>query len=313
METNISTPHVAILMTTFNGARFLPAQLESICAQSRTNWTLWISDDGSSDNTLEVIRGYRDIIGTDRLFVISGPRLGFQRNFLGMAANDDIKADYYAWADQDDVWLPCKLAQAMDLMEKYGRRVPVLYCGRTILVNDGNRAYGFSPLMTRRPAGFGNALMQSLGGGNTMMFNNAARDLIRLGDAMDVPAHDWWAYMIVSGAGGHVVYDPEPTLRYRQHGRNVIGSNQGLHAKMDRVKGLLKGRYKLWNEANIQALSQVSQRLAPGSREQLDAFIKIRQSDSPLYRLRSLKTAGLHRQTLHGDLALFLAALCKLL
>ena len=93
------------------------------------------------------------------------------------------------------------------------------------------RSYGLSPLFTRPPA-FQNALVQSLGGGNTMVFNRAAKKILQEAAAIDVVLHDWWVYQLVSAAGGMVHYDPRPMLKYRQHSDNLIGSNLGWRSAL---------------------------------------------------------------------------------
>src|SRR4051812_32218750 len=97
-------PRVAILMGTFHGERFLPQQLDSIKAQSFTDWALWASDDSSNAGTSALLESYRRTWGQDRLFIRRGPGFGFRANFLSLACDAGIQADYFAFADQDDVW-----------------------------------------------------------------------------------------------------------------------------------------------------------------------------------------------------------------
>ena len=113
-------PQIAVLMGTYNGAEFLPEQLASLAAQTHTNWRLWVSDDGSSDATPGILRRYQEAWGENKLSILAGPRRGFQANFLELTAQPEISADYYAWADQDDVWLPEKLARALECLQPFG-------------------------------------------------------------------------------------------------------------------------------------------------------------------------------------------------
>ncbi len=300
-------------MGAYNGAPYIEEQISSIVNQSWTNWLLTISDDGSEDETRAIISGRQKDLG-ERVKITDGPQRGFQANFLALAARDETGADYFAWADQDDIWLPHRLARAMEIMAPFGQREPALYCGRTVLVDKDNREYGLSPLMNRRPPGFGNALTQSIGGGNTMIFNQAARNLIVLGDGQPVVSHDWWAYMIVSGAGGKVIYDAEPTLRYRQHRGNLIGSNRGPLAKFSRLAAFLKGRWRHWNGMNLAALSKAEAHLRPDNREKLAAMISIHQGDiGACARVKRLHAAGLLRQSRLDVAAMSFMALCKLM
>lgn len=105
----VSSPSVAILMGTFNGEKYLAEQLDFLEAQTVTNWRLYVSDDGSTDATLDIIHRYQSKWGTDKIQYRLGPQKGFAQNFLSLACDTSIKADYYAFCDQDDVWLPEKL------------------------------------------------------------------------------------------------------------------------------------------------------------------------------------------------------------
>ena len=100
---------VAILLATFNGEKFLAEQLDSLQAQSVKNWRLYVSDDGSTDSTVDIIKRYQEAWGSDKLHYRLGPQKGFAQNFLGLACDPEIKADFYAFCDQDDFWLPKKL------------------------------------------------------------------------------------------------------------------------------------------------------------------------------------------------------------
>ena len=104
-----------------------------------------------------------------------------------------------------------------------------------------------SILFRRRPS-FENALVQSLAGGNTMVFNCAAKRLLEKAGSLDIVAHDWWTYKLTTAAGGFVVYDPEPSVEYRQHGQNLIGSNSSIFAKIQRIRMLLSNRFRDWND-----------------------------------------------------------------
>src|SRR5579871_1339961 len=104
----------AILLCTHNGAKFLVPQLESIRAQTYDGWQVWASDDASSDATVDILRQYQTKWGVDRLTILAGPAVGMSpasrpqsgasTNFLSLVCNPDIRADAYAYADQDDVW-----------------------------------------------------------------------------------------------------------------------------------------------------------------------------------------------------------------
>jgi len=302
-------PQVAILMATYNGAEFLPGQLDSLAAQTHENWRLQVSDDGSRDATLEILRRYQETWGPDRLKIRPGPGRGFQHNFLSLTARPDLEADYFAWCDQDDIWRPEKLARALAALTPYGQEGLVLYCGRTILTDRRGRDYGLSPLMNRRPLNFKNALLLDSGGGNTMVFNRPTRELI-IGDyPLDLSSHDGWAYQIVSGCGGRLLYDPEPMVRYRQHGKNLGGNNRGWLNVRRRLKRLWAGEWGRLVGRQLAALQKAAWRLTPENRRSLETLLELRRRKNPLARLRLFLAGGYCRQSRLEQAAAGLAAL----
>jgi glycosyltransferase involved in cell wall biosynthesis len=308
-QASIAAARVAILMCTKDGAAFLDEQLRSIADQSHTNWSLFVSDDGSTDETREILRRFADS-HAQKTAVRNGPRQGVCANFLSLATDPTIDADYFAFSDQDDLWYKDKLARALTWLVTVPADVPALYCGRTELVSDDGRSYGFSPLFTR-PIAFRNAIIQSLGGGNTMVFNKAAKRLLETTGKLEVVLHDWWMYQLVSAVGGAIHYDPQPSLKYRQHSENLIGSNRGWRARLIRIHMMLKGRFRDWNAMNIAALQRVPAHLIqPQNSQVLQLFAKARTA-SLLERLYYLKRSGVYRQTWLGNIGLLAATLLK--
>ncbi|WP_256573351.1 MULTISPECIES: glycosyltransferase family 2 protein [unclassified Pseudomonas] len=301
---------MAVLLCTFNGGRFLRDQLESIAAQTHSNWVIYASDDGSTDETVEILQQYQQMWGEDRLVLSQGPQSGFTKNFLAVLGRACGQHAYYAFCDQDDYWHPAKLQKALNWLEQQPVQQPSLYCGRTRIINVTGKALGFSPLFNKRPS-FENALMQSLAGGNTMMINQAACSLLRETPA-DTPlvCHDWWAYLLVTGCGGNVYYDPMPTLDYRQHNQNVIGANTTFKDRLDRVDHMLKGSLSEWNTTNISALNTVLSRLTPSNAVTLKRLERAR--NAPLVtRVKLMVSSRFYRQTFLGNLGLALAVLVK--
>ncbi len=254
MPEPVSLPIVHVLLATYNGERFLSRQWDSIAAQQGVRVALHVGDDGSTDRTLEILRSLA-AAPTGAIAQVhwlqAPPRRSAARNFLVLLA-DAVRhwpaARWFAFCDQDDVWLPGKLQAALAVLAPYEEDTcPALYGGRTVAVDEEDRDGGLSPLFERPPA-FRNAMAQSIMGGNTMVLNRAAATLLTAEPLPEVVSHDWWSYQLVSGAGGFVHYDPEPFVRYRQHGNNAVGSNLGWRARMLRLRRLLRGDFREWNE-----------------------------------------------------------------
>lgn len=300
---------VAILVCTFNGERYLSDQILSFKTQTHSNWELWVSDDGSNDKTVDLLSTFQSQWPEKRLNIRKGPGKGFAANFIALLNDKTITADYYAYSDQDDIWGPQKLSKALHWLQSFPNNQPALYCSRTELIDADGVNIGFSPLF-KKPPGFANALVQNIGGGNTMVFNEAARNLLKEAGQVDVCTHDWWTYIVVSGCGGTVFYDPTPSLLYRQHGANLCGSNQGWLARLARIRMLWQGRFRQWNDKNIQALQKIQHKLTPDNQKTLAQFSKARQMRL-LPRIFGLKKSGIYRQTLLGNLGLVFGAVFK--
>ncbi len=303
-------PSIAILMGTFHGERFLARQLESLGAQTYTEWKLCVSDDGSGDGTLAILEAYRARWGARKLSMRNGPARGFTANFLYLACDPAIDADYFAFADQDDLWDADKLAVAMRWLQSVPAGVPALYCARTRLIDETDATIGLSPLFSKPPV-FENAIVQSVAGGNTMVFNAAARALlIEAGADADVQTHDWWAYILVTACGGRVFYDANPTVGYRQHGRNLVGSNASWAGRLRRAHRILKGQFKRMNDRNIAALQRVRHRLTPEALDVLREFSRARAAGF-LPRVCGIWRSGVYCQTPLSNLALAGASFLK--
>ena len=310
---NSDAPLVAILLCTYNGARFLAEQLDSLEAQTHQNWVVIASDDGSTDQTLAILQQYCANWPSGKLTIRIGPQKGFSQNFLSLACDPEIKADYYAFCDQDDVWLPEKLEIAVGNIvaeqEYRGTKWPYLYCGRTAYISSDKKPLGFSPLFGFPPS-FRNALIQSIAGGNTMVLNQKVKDMLERVGLVDVPAHDWWVYQLTSAADGVVYYDKVPKILYRQHSEALIGGNSTIFARFKRLKMLLEGGFNHWINQNVIALNRAKGEMSKSNHEILSLFVTLRGAKLK-DRFRLLEVCGLYRQTWGGTISLALAALLK--
>ena len=222
---------ITVLLSTYNGERCLPDLLDSLLAQTRLPDRVLVRDDGSTDGTLEVLASYQ--IRFPGLTFYSGPNLGARESFFEIlmrsADPKEPVTDTYALCDQDDRWLPERLARSVAAIENLitesgaDEAIPILACGRPRLVGPD-----FEPIEeTRRfilpnPA-FGNALVENICIGCTATFNRALLEQIAVAGVPETAVmHDWWLYLFAAGCG-KVIYDPDPTVLYRQHGGNAIG------------------------------------------------------------------------------------------
>lgn len=291
-----SAAQVTILLGLCNGGSFIRAQLDSLTAQTHRNWRILVGDDGSTDDGPSRLQDWSRCNPAHPLHFAPGPGRGFAQNFLSLLCAAGAERQHIAFCDQDDVWLPDKLERGVSALSAVPEDRPALYCSRVLVTN--SELGILRPSATwRHPPGFAHALVQNIASGNSYLLNPAA---VRLAQAAQrrigpVSAHDWWIYQLVSGAGGTILCDPQPTLLYRQHAANVIGANHGRRALFRRAGLLLRGEVRTWIDQHITALEQVMPYLTAENRALLTAFATARTAH-PLRRSALLKL-GLHHQT----------------
>ncbi len=258
---------VVVLMSTYQGVRYVAEQLRSILDQLPPGGRIVVRDDGSTDGTPDTILA----LGDGRVTLTRGPNIGFARSFLTLLAEAPEDADMVMLADQDDVWLPHKIQRAWARLAPLAG-VPALYCSRLQLVDAQLQPLGLTPLR-KRPPSFQNALAENIVTGCTAAMNVPAVRLVRqCGDPALVHFHDWWCYLVVA-AFGRVVYDPEPTVLYRQHGGNVIGMGSGLGRYWANIKFIRKTSWVQIMYRQIENFRHVySEQLSSSQHRLVDKF-----------------------------------------
>ncbi|MDG2979017.1 glycosyltransferase family 2 protein [Latilactobacillus curvatus] len=231
------TKKIAILLSTYNGERFLEEQIESIIKQSNQQWTLYVRDDGSTDKTLDILGRYQ---ADDRIQWINENKpqnLRVIGSFLKLL--ESTEADYYMFCDQDDVWLPDKVQVTLDKMltlEAENNQQPILVHTDLRIVNQDLKATSESMIKTQNldplPS-FGRLLVQNSVTGCTMMINQNLKDRCVGLDFTKIRMHDWW-FALVASAFGTIGYVPQATILYRQHGDNEVGAKNSLSELMSR-------------------------------------------------------------------------------
>lgn len=310
MGSGLNNIKITILLATYNGAAFLEEQLNSFADQSWANIDVVASDDGSSDNTCEILNTWAKKWNKGAFQVIEGPRQGHSENFRHLIKTVRDTKTYVAFSDQDDIWHRDKLEVAMSKLMSISEDDPVMYCSRTRLVDAHGTPTGLSPLFTNPPS-FANSLTQSLAGGNTIVFNSAAFSIVRE-SAMKTKFlyHDWWSYQILTGAGGKVYYDQTPQIDYRQHQNNVFGQNIGFAAILKRISGLLSGQYSQWIDSNLLALETCHSLLTADSLSIVRGLQRARRRGGISCALFLWKN-GIKRQTRMANIGLYVSVLLR--
>jgi len=272
---SVAVPHVTVLLSTYNGSRWLEPQLQSILAQTDVAIDVKVRDDGSSDDTAALLDDYarRD----ERVRWYAGDNLGVVASYLRLLGDVQRSAGYVAFSDQDDVWLPGKLRAAVKRLAVHGPDAPAMYCSRVRYVDETLQPLGMSRVPRR--IGFANALVENVATGCTVVVNGAMVRLINRRQPTAVLMHDWWCYLVAS-ALGIVEYDSEPHILYRQHGGNVVGGKEGWFATLPhRVR-----RLRLRGDGVFRCSDQAAEfarchgaELSADKAELLDAFLAARR------------------------------------
>ncbi len=289
---------IAILLSTHNGEAFLAEQLDSLLAQTHCDWVLYWRDDASTDASAAVLRRFASGPGRGRVVELQAPagRIGPTQSFLALlrhVAADGARA--VAFADQDDVWLPEKLACGLAALRTVPGSVPALYCARQVLVDERLRRIGLSE-MPRREVGFLPALTQNIATGCTVLLNREAARLVAASHPPPDTLHDWWSYLLVAGAGGRLLIDGTPVVLYRQHAGNLVGATPSLPRRALRALRRGPGAYMKVLRQHVAALIEQPELIGEEAQAQLLVLAGALGGGGP-GRLAALTLPGLRRQT----------------
>lgn len=224
---------VAVIMSTYNGEKFIREQLDSILNQTYKNIEIVIRDDGSTDNTIEIIKEYQQRHSNIKLYI--GKNKGFIGSFFKLLTL--VESDYYSYADQDDVWMENKVELAVESLERLDPNVPNLAFGNSDYYDENMKFIGHSE--KNKSFSFTKALFACVSQGMTMTVNRKTRDMIIENTPKSCFFHDWWTYLLCIGMG-NVVYNNEVTVKYRRRKENATSEGQGyFRLILWRIKHLL--------------------------------------------------------------------------
>lgn len=223
---------VQVLLSAYNGEQYISEQIQSILNQTYPFISILIRDDGSTDQTVEVLEELMNI-HPHKIKLIKGPNVGVVSSFFELLRSAD--ADYYCFCDQDDVWLDHKVEHAITRLDSsIHTDVPAMVFTSTYLTDDELNRKGTWPKPPAQEPSFFNALYENIAIGATITMNQSARNLFIYSQSVDnqkVLMHDWWFYLLIS-AFGTVLFDNTPSMLYRQHSNNVVGGSNSIVGKL---------------------------------------------------------------------------------
>ena len=219
---------VCVMLSAYNGEKYLPRQLDTLAAQTGVDMRLYVRDDGSKDSTSRILREYRDRGVIDKIIEDGKGNLGFADSFYTLVREADPDCDYYAFCDQDDIWLPDKLAEAIKKIRGIGQaKNGVLYCSNLNVTDAQGNLIGMEEDESIRKTNRCTYLYENICTGCTMVFDRAFRDQSLKYYPEGIRLHDHWLFLIAVYTA-QWVYDVNSYILYRQHVDNQVGSKKNI-------------------------------------------------------------------------------------
>lgn len=229
---------VTVVMSTYNGSKYIEAQLDSIFRQEGVKVLCYVRDDGSTDDTLQVLKKYTSTSG--ELIICEGENFGWERSFL-LALKNAPQTDYYAFSDQDDIWFEDKLISGIKMLEKEGsKNKPCMYHCNKISVTEDLKPLAHQVRRTPRPLNRQNALIQEYAQGCSIIMNEDAKQLVTKYIPREKIAHDYWCGLLCY-LFGEVIYDNKPHFYHISHGNNASGEGHIIGSWKGRLKKFFAG------------------------------------------------------------------------
>ena len=234
---------VTVIMSSYNGSSFIERQIKSIYNQKDVSINCFIRDDGSSDNTLQILTELQKEYANLSFFV--GDNVGWEKSFL-IALSLAPQADYYAFADQDDIWFDNKIINGLNQLAQYPDNEVVMFHCNKISVNGDLTPLSHQIKRLSRPINRQNAVVQEYAQGCSIIFNNAAKNLLTRRLPIEKIAHDFWVGLVCF-MFGHVIYDCNPYFYHINYGNNASGEGHLLKSWQKRWR-------MFWGTKNVYYL-----------------------------------------------------------
>ena len=224
---------VTVLMSTYNGSKYIREQIESVLSQKNVSLSLLVRDDGSKDDTKAILDEYKE---KGKLEWYSGDNLGSANSFFELLTKAP-ESDYYAFCDQDDVWDNDKLCVAISLIKKATKKYAIYCCGTKVVDKDLN-LIKVHYMDTRRS--LTTRMIIANVSGNTEVMNKEFKKKVTQYIPNNILMHDSWCLKVAICLGADIFFDSEPHISYRQHDRNVVGMETSLKDDIKNFFAIIK-------------------------------------------------------------------------
>lgn len=277
---------VQVILSSYNGEKYIRKQLDSILSQEKVSVLLSIRDDGSTDGTRAILKEYAEKYSNVK--VEYGQNLGVIRSFFTLLAATEKDIPYIALSDQDDIWLPEKLYRAVQKIQQCEKekRQPVAYCSRQTLVDAKEGLLPSAIHYKNVRSAFRNALVENMCTGCTCVMNRELAELINGHTDGYTIMHDFWIYL-TGTCFGTVIYDKDSYILYRQHEKNELGAATTLVDNYRRrIKNFKKHRGQLTRQAEA-FLQEYGERMTAENKELLECFVTYKTNRKNKWKLIS--------------------------
>jgi glycosyltransferase involved in cell wall biosynthesis len=303
-DKNEHLPEVEVLLATFNGEIYLSEFLESLRDQHGVKIHLRVSDDGSTDRTLEIIEACKNEFASCKIY--SGPRKGPSANFFSLIQKSSYQ--FVALADQDDIWLPNHLLLSLRRLTQTPDMPSITFSA----VREFGQELISDKVWPKRFPGedVRTILTENLARGCTFVLNSKAVNLVNLHKPTNAVMHDWWVLLLIYCSGA-VTWSTMPEVNYRIHQNNAVGSAPSFQIRRKRFfKNIISRDWKIFNQAE-ELLQSYSWSMSSKKRHEIGSFL--RDLGSPLFTGRVTLILWPHRfrSALMDEVAIRIAFLIK--
>lgn len=283
---------VLVLMSTFNGEKYIEKQIESIENQ-KTDCVIdvLIRDDGSSDNTVDIIKRINKKYNNIKLIV--GCNVGFNNSFFELFRMAE-GYDYYAISDQDDIWKDTKIQESVCVLKDKGEDIPIVFGSCSCIIDDDERILGVTR-QANKDLSLKNTIIQNIVPGHSQMFNNKMLDFLKKeNDVKQIYVYDYWITNVAM-VFGKLYFSNEPLVKYRVHNSNTIGYGKNkLGWVKERLRRVQNGDGKKITKQIKHFYTEYGEYIDDDSKKEIKNYIESRVT--LFRRLKFVFVTKLYRQ-----------------
>ena len=264
-------PNVSVLLSTYNGHKYIRELVDSVLGQEKVNVKLQVRDDGSTDDTIDILKSYND----QRISIRTGKNLRPALSFLTLLRECE-DSDYYAYCDQDDYWYPEKLQTAIEELKEI--KGPALFISTYDVCDEKlNKMFTFD-MGFEEPLKLEEVLLYRAPSACNMVFNHALREVINRSNPSFVRMHDFWTLIVALSHNYKIITKDVPLIKYRQHAGEQVGITPTMMTRAKRlINSFCNGNNERWRQAK-EAYDAYGDEIGSDKRSILETIVRYRDS-----------------------------------